>query len=132
METILLTTVLPALLPALVDWGKMGLSKLFGTNTADPKSFEDWQKQEELGIRKLQALAQIDAPGQNLSKWIVDLRGSLRYLAVAAILGVYLITVLFPGIRVTPENQTGLNQLAGSAFFFLFGDRMYIGMKNKK
>ena len=128
----LLMTVLPSLLPVVMDGLKSGISKLFGVNFGDPKSFEDYLRVEQLQIDKLKALADLDKPAEGISKWVANFRASIRYFAVSVIIGAALIYNFLPQTYQVAASLDYLNQLAGSATFFLLGDRVYLGLKRSK
>jgi len=83
--SILLTTLLPALLPAIIDLFKGGFSKLIGVPTGEPVTFNERLEEKKLDIQKLKALAALDKPNGNISQWVADLRASFRYIAVGVI-----------------------------------------------
>jgi len=128
----ILATVIPAFFPALIDGVKMGLSRLFGVNTGDPKSFEDYLRLQDQDIRKLEALAKLDQVYGAIAPWVANLRASSRYLAVLGIIGAAIVYSFLPAGWQVKENQVMLSQLAGSALFFLIGDRVYLGLKHSK
>lgn len=128
----ILTTVLPAFFPVIIDGAKMGLSRLFGYSVSEPKSFADSLEMEKLAIEKIKALAILDRPAGEVSRWVADLRGSMRYLATGAIILGTLVYNFMDMRFSNPDGLTYMNQLCGSAMFFLFGDRLYVGLKNKK
>lgn len=129
---ILLTTVLPALLPALMDGVKMTISKLTGKEMAEPKSVDDLIKLREADIKHLKAMAELDKPYGEISKWVANFRSSSRYFAVSAIIGGYLLaTLVFPE-NVSPERMIQLETLTQQALFFLIGDRAYLHIKQGK
>jgi len=128
----IIATVIPAFFPVVIDGVKMGLSRLFGYSVSEPKSFADSLEMEKLSIEKIKALAILDRPAGEVSRWVADLRGSMRYLATAAII---LATLIYNFLDIhfsNPDGMVYMNQLCGSALFFLFGDRLYTGLKNKK
>jgi hypothetical protein len=131
---ILLTTLLPALLPVATDGIKSGFNKLFGNEVAAaPKSFEDALRWEDKAIERLKTMAEIDKPVGNPSQWVVDLRASMRYLGVALLLvGHLVLSVIDAFHSIQPTSLALSGQLASSAFFFLFGDRVYLGLKGAK
>lgn len=127
IETIL-TTIVPALLPAAADAIKLGVRKLTGASEK-PATMEERIELEKLDIEKLKALATLDAPGGQPSQWVIDLRASSRYLAV------YLIMLNFYAVIYTGQSLDIIQlsaQLASSAFFFLFGDRVYLHLKQSR
>ena len=133
MFAALLTTLLPALVPAAVD-GVRGLAnKLLGGDQMKPANFEDYVKLEELGIKKLEALAKLDAPAGNISVWVANLRASCRYIMGYIIIIAYFVLRLLEGygyIEAGSSQEAG--QLAQVVFGFLFGDRMWRHLKQPK
>ena len=128
----LLLTLVPALLPAFMDGIKGLLGKLLGINWGDPKNFDDFLRKQNADTERLKALALLDQPAGDLSKWVANLRGSIRYIAVSAILGAALIYNFLPVSYQSTASLDFLNQLSSSALFFLLGDRVYLGLKGKK
>jgi hypothetical protein len=131
IETIL-ATVLPGLIPAALDGIKMVISKITGISMGEPKTFAERKELYTSETERLKALAVLDAPAGNISKWVADLRGSFRYICVGLIVIVTLIyALLYKSIGV-PEVWGVLSQLSGSATFFIIGDRVYLGLKLQK
>jgi len=125
MMSILLTTLLSALIPVGVEGVKQGITAL--TGGVKPTSIEDQIKLEEQDIKRLNALAALDNPGGTPSQWVVDLRASARYLASFVVIlgGVGMSFV--PEIEV-PIKIIGL-EAANIAFGFLFGQRIMSNFK---
>lgn len=131
IETIL-ATVVPAFFPVIGDAFKMLISKLTGTPMGEPKDFKDFLAMEQLKIDKLKALADLDRVVGDISRWVADLRASFRYIFVGVIiLAAIVYNFLPPGYR-DPQGLAFFNQLAGSATFFIIGDRVYLGLKSLK
>lgn len=128
----ILATVLPAFLPVAIDAIKASISKLFGSVVTEPKTFAEQIEYEKLGIEKLKALAELDRPIGSPSQWVVDLRAASRYVAVGLILSAYVVYCFLPVTYQNAQTEGNLSQLAGSAMFFLIGDRVYIGLKAKR
>ena len=134
LETILLTTILPAALDLLKGAGGAISRKLFGL------SVDDQIKMDTAAVGKLKALAELDNPYGTPSQWIVDLRASFRYIA-AGILIVAGIILLGVGSHYYINSETieaadlaktiiGIGaETAGTPFFFIFGERMWTGLK---
>jgi hypothetical protein len=122
-------TILTAFIPVI----QKGLSaiinkKLGDRDGAKPATIEETVKLGELEIRKLEALASIDSVS-GTSKWVSDVRGIQRPVAVALILLTYVTCVLNPNtVQATMDLAANL---ASSAMFYLFGDRtlMYISTR---
>ena len=121
----LVETIIAALVPVASEGIKQGISKLMGG--PQPTTVKE---QIELGnheIEKLKALAVLDNPGGTPSQWVVDLRGSARYLAAFAVIVVG-IGYPFSTGAVTEIATAGL-EAANIAFGFLFGSRVVSGWK---
>lgn len=131
LETIL-ATVLPGVLPALMDGVKMIFSKITGVSMGEPKSFVERKELYTSETDRLKTLAELDRPSGNISNWVADLRASFRYVFVGLIIIVTLAyALLYKSIGV-PEVWGVLSQLSGSATFFILGDRVYLGLKLQK
>lgn len=140
MVETLVSLILPAVLPAVTDGLKGLAQKLFGGTK--PIGVDDQVKLMQAEVAKLQALAQLDTPSANISQWVADLRASFRYIAAGVIIvGTMLLVLLyFAANYIDPANaptfRTNLEpiidlfaQMAASVFAFMFGDRMYLGLK---
>jgi hypothetical protein len=114
--------LLPALLPSLIDAAKSlfgGLGRKIGGLSVD-----DEIKLETASISKLEALAKLDVPAGEPSKWVVDLRASFRYIAA----GISMLVGSYLAYKV-PETTDLAGQLISAPFAFIFGERLYFGMK---
>jgi hypothetical protein len=122
----ILELLLPAILPAAMD----GVKNLLGgiSRRIGGLSVEDQLKIETAGIEKLKALADLDTPVGTPSQWVVDLRASFRYIAA----GVSILTgsaLMF----YNPLVAEGIAEyLIGAPFAFIFGERMYLGLRGTK
>lgn len=124
----LLEMMLPALLPSVIDAAKSlfgGLGRKIGGLSVD-----DEVKLETAGVEKLKALSALDTPTGTPSQWVVDLRASFRYIAagVSILVGAYL------GYKfaAVPDALELAGQLISAPFAFVFGERLYFGMKGIK
>ena len=134
----LLALILPSLIPAGVD----AIKGLFAS--AQRKwlglTVEQEIQLEEAAINRLKALAELDNPGtMQPSLWVVNLRLSARYLmAFLSILsGIGLgYSVLFHDVTFDPEVKAFLMttsmDLIGIPFSFIFGERLWAGLKGVK
>jgi hypothetical protein len=119
---------LPALLPAAIDAAKGlfgGLGRKLGGLSVD-----DEIKLETSVVEKLKALAQLDTPVGTPSQWVIDLRASFRYLAAGA-------SILVGGLLAfkasgNPDILEISQQLIAAPFAFIFGERLWFGMKGMK
>lgn len=125
MEAILFSTVLPA----LMDLVKNGLGAV--TRKFVGVSVDDQIKMDNAQILKLQALAQMDNPNGEPSQWVVDLRAAYRYVAATAVI-IIGAAILF--VASLGENDNLFNigsNLVGMPFGFIFGERLYLGLKGQ-
>jgi hypothetical protein len=129
MAISILTTLVPALLPAVSDMVSGLVSKLVGRNASLPKNVDDAIKLMEAETHRLQVLAELDKPQGEVSKWVNDLRGSARYISVYVILLVWALASFGVITAVTETAYLLVCDLASSAFFYLFGDRVYVNIK---
>jgi hypothetical protein len=123
LETILATTLLPAGIDLIKSlFGGIG-RKIGGV------SVDDQIKLEESGVNRLKAVAELDNPYGAPSQWVVDLRASFRYVAAGAlILAGMGIAAYGASLKDATIFAAGL-ETAGSPFFFIFGERMWVGLK---
>jgi len=125
MMSILLTTLLSALIPVGVEGVKQGITAL--TGGVKPTSIEDQIKLEEQDIKRLNAIAALDNPGGTPSQWVIDLRASARYLAA------FVVILGGVGISFVPEIEVPIKiiglEAANIAFGFLFGQRIMSNFK---
>ena len=128
----ILSMLLPALVPVAAD-GLRGLfRKLTGGDPAEPQNVEEQLRLMEAGTERLKAMAELDRPYGEISRWVADLRASFRYVLSALIIlaaigvGIYVATSM-PELRKVVF--LAFLQMAGAAFSFVFGDRMYRHLK---
>jgi hypothetical protein len=116
--------LLPAILPALVDAGKnlaSGISRRIGGLSVD-----DQIKLQNADIEKLKALAVLDEVKGSPSQWVVDTRGSFRYIAAA-------LSIIVGGVALVKGIQPDISaQLISAPFSFIFGERLYLGLTGKR
>lgn len=122
--SLLLTTLLSSLVPVGIE----GIKQLIVSKTGGvkPTTVAEQLQLDEQDIKRMQAVAALDNPGGTPSQWVVDLRGSARYLAA--------FTVIIGGVAVAFCNvdvETKLMALeaANIAFAFLFGQRVVANFK---
>lgn len=118
------TALISALAPAAVD----ALKTLFGgiSRKVGGLSVDDEIKLSNANVERLKALATLDNPGGTPSQWVVDLRGSFRYIAA----GVFVIgglSTLFIAPTFAPLGV----EAAMAASSFIFGERMLLSLKGK-
>jgi len=125
----LLALIIPSLIPTLADAVRGIIGKFTGGAGAMPQNVEEAIKLMNAETAKMQALAALDTPAANVSKWVADLRASTRYIIAILVVINAVAVVYVPNI---PTNYVDLSTtLAGSVWAFLFGERMYIKLSAK-
>jgi len=102
--SLLATTILPALLPALGDAIRGGVARLTGGTGAQPQNVDEYIRVQEADIKRLQALAELDRPAGNISLWVANLRASARYLATFAVILNAIVLSFVPGVVSDQES----------------------------
>ena len=125
--SVLLTTVLSALLPVGVEGIKQFITTKMGG--VKPTTIAEQLQIDDSDIRKLQAVAALDNPGGTPSQWVVDLRASSRYLAAWVVILGGTVTLFIPSIDL--EVKALGFEAANIAFGFLFGSRITSGFFKK-
>lgn len=127
-----LSMILPALVPAVADGLRGVFRKFTGAEPAEPRDIGERIKLIEAGTERLKAMAELDRPHGEISRWVADMRASFRYLLAGLIVSAALGTGAYVAL-VMPEQRAevfaALNEMAASAFSFIFGDRMYRSLK---
>jgi hypothetical protein len=126
----LLLTILPALLPAFSDGVRGLISKFTGGRGAEPQNVQEKISLMEADVKRLEALAMLDRPIGPISPWVANLRAASRYVATLAIIATALVLSFIPDVPA-PVFDAAWN-LAGGAFFFLFGERSYFNLMRKR
>lgn len=119
------TALMSMLAPAAVE----AIKGVFGAMTRKwvGLSIDDQIKLQEADVARLQALAALDNPSGTPSQWVVDLRGSFRYISCGLfVLGGLALAFLQPSLA-----ELGLSA-ASSASSFIFGERMLLSLRQGK
>lgn len=115
------------LIPILTDFFKSSAPavsrKLFG------ESVDDTVKLGQLDINRLTALAALDNPYGTPSQWVINLRGSFRYIASAALVLGGLGLAAFGAYTANPLFVASGIDLALSPSGFILGERMVLTYK---
>lgn len=119
------TAIVSALIPAGIE----AVKNLFGAASRKwiGLSVDDQIKLGEADIKRLTALAALDNPHGTPSQWVIDLRGSFRYIACALFVVGGLST-----IYIAPNLAPVGIEAAIAASSFIFGERMVLSLASKK
>lgn len=118
--SMLLTTLLSALIPVGVEGIKQGINVI--TGGVKPTTVAEQIQLEEQDIKRLEAVAALDNPGGTPSQWVVDLRASARYIAAFVVIGGGITSAFVPEIDLAVKALA--LEAANIAFGFLFGARI--------
>jgi hypothetical protein len=131
MWATLASLLLPALIPAAVDGARSIIAKITGIGGGEPKTVAEAIDMMKAQTERMKALADLDNPGGEVSKWVANFRGMHRYVYADAILvGTFLYLFVIPN-----QDKDILNfllNLSASVFSFFFGDRVYLHLKGGK
>lgn len=120
LETILASVILPAVVDLVKGAGGAISRKFIGL------SVDDQIKLENAQVEKLKALADLDNPHGTPSQWVVDTRAIYRYAAATLV-------ILIGGVLLFVEtDKTLAYELVGMPFGFIFGERLWLGLKGMK
>jgi hypothetical protein len=123
----LINLILPALVPAFTDGVRGIFAKLTGGAGGQPQNMQERIQLIEAETEKLKALAQLDTPNGEPSKWIIDLRACYRYVIVSFILLATIVVVYSPSV---PATIVGVFlDMTGACMSFIIGERMYLAIK---
>jgi len=123
----ILSLIFPAVIPVLADGVRGIFAKFSGGAGGTPQNVDERIKLMEAETARLQALADIDKPSGEPSKWVTDFRASFRYVAILLI-WIATITAVFTS-SVTPNITLMLLDLSGACMSFVIGERMYLTLK---
>lgn len=124
--SILGTVILPALVPALADGVRALVARFTGSAGSAPQNVAERIQLMQAEAAKLTALAALDAPAGNISRWVSDLRASFRYVAVGGIVCATLAGVF---VGVDESALSVLLDLSGACMSFIIGERMYLKVR---
>ena len=127
LETILATTVLPALLPAVGDGIRGLIARFTGGAGANPQNIEEVLKLKDAENKRLELISQLEGQGQTY-EWVEAIRKLQRPVVVFATLGVWIIVFLNPTMY-DDFTRDVVQMSASSVWFYLFGERGYMALK---
>lgn len=123
--SMLLNAILSAFVPAAIESGKQYVQAKLGGVRAT--TVDEQIKLDQNEVAKLEAVAKLDNPGGTPSQWVIDLRGSARYIAAILSILTGISAQFIPGLDVTIK-LTALD-ISSVAFGFLFGTRIVAHIK---
>ena len=123
----ILSLIFPSVIPVLADGVRGLFAKFSGGAGGTPQNVDERIKLMEAETARLQALAEIDKPSGEPSKWVTDFRASFRYVAIVTIWIATIAAVFTPGVM--PSITLMMLDLSGACMSFVIGERMYLSLK---
>jgi len=123
----ILSLIFPSVIPVLADGVRGIFAKFSGGAGGTPQNVDERIKLMEAETARLQALADIDKPSGEPSKWVTDFRASFRYVAILLIWIATIAAVFTSGIE--PSITLMMLDLSGACMSFVIGERMYLSLK---
>lgn len=120
MSAFLFATVVPILTDFFKSAAPAVSRKIFG------ESVDDTIKLAQVDISRTEALAKLDNPYGTPSQWVIDLRGSFRYIASAILLVGGLGLAYWALYKNNPILVAAGIDLALSPSGFILGERMVL------
>lgn len=123
----ILTTVIPALLPAATDGVRAAINRVSGGAGAQPSNPEEYIAMMSADTERLRALAEIDSVTGQVSTWVNNVRAMQRpFVGSLVLLGTFI------ALYMQLPETVGLTDLARSYVFYLFGDRTYFHLTRRR
>jgi hypothetical protein len=130
IETLLATTILPALLPAAADGIRGIIAKFTGGAGANPQTVEEYIKLQDANNKRLELLANLEGQGETY-KWVEAIRKLQRPVVVFTTLATWVVVFLNPQ-TYDDFTRDVVQASASSVWFYLFGERGYMAIKAVK
>ena len=124
----IVSLILPALVPAFADGARGLIAKFTGGAGGQPQNITERIELMKAEAEKLQALAALDSPTGEPSKWIIDLRASFRYVIISSIM-IFTAVVVFNSDIVGATVVAVCLDMTGACMSFVIGERMYLSLK---
>ena len=123
----LINLILPALVPVFTDGVRGIFAKFTGGAGGQPQNMQERIELIKAETEKLKALATLDTPNGEPSKWIIDLRASYRYVIITFILITTIVVVYSPNVQLGIVSV--FLDMTGACMSFIIGERMYLSIK---
>lgn len=121
-----LTLILPSLVPAITDGLRGVIGKFTGNAGAAPQNVAEAIQLMEAQTKRVQALAELDKLPDGAATWVINLRGSFRYVVTG---GIVAATIAGTYAGVNAVFLALLYDLSGASMSFIIGERMYINLR---
>lgn len=126
LETLLLSAGIPILTDLFKSVGSALSRRFIGL------SIDDEIKLRQADTAALAALAALDVPGGTPSQWVIDLRGSFRYIFSGILVVAGALLAAYGCYRDFADFIEAGLQLATAPLGFILGERMVLTFKGKQ
>ncbi|MCR4341869.1 MAG: hypothetical protein NUW01_18490 [Gemmatimonadaceae bacterium] len=123
---ILLTTLLPALVPAFADGIRGLIARFTGSEGAKPQSVAEVIQLMTAEVERIKAVAMLDSGGETY-KWVEAVRKLQRPVVAGFVLVAWVWACGFGNGDAYAQDVT--TQMAQIVFSYLFGERAYLYSK---
>jgi len=123
----IITTVLPAVIPAGLDGIRAAVNYFAGGKQKEPANFSEQLQLMEMDIKRMTALGELDNHKNKDMPWWVDAIKTLQRPFFGATLTSAYITGV--AIHAHPATLAELAQFVSMFGFYLFGERAYLNLK---
>lgn len=123
MLSLLLSAGLPILLDLIKSAAPALSRKFIGVSVQDQIALDN------ASVERTKALAELDNPFGQPSQWVVDLRGSFRYVAALVLIFGGGALAMYGASEVNPVALSSGLDLAMAPFGFIFGERLVLSYK---
>jgi hypothetical protein len=127
LETAVITSIIGALLPTVTDAFGAIINRLTGGAGALPKNVDEVIKLQAADVERLRALADLDKPTGDVSRWVADLRASFRPIIACAAFSVGVATLFVRDVPMEVANN--IFALASMVTSYMFGERFLFGSR---
>lgn len=123
LESLLISAGIPIALDLIKSMGTAVSRKFIGLSVDDEIKI----KQSDVSI--LEALAKLDNPYGTPSQWVVDLRGSFRYVFSGALVVIGALVAFYGAYKDFADFMEFGAQLASAPVGFILGERLVLSFK---
>ena len=121
-------TLLTLFAPVAIDVVKRLVGRFTGGPA--PQTVDELLKVKEADLRQLEAISAMDS-AEGADSWVINIRGIIRPAIAILVTVTWSVVVVFD-LAVTDEVYRMVTDLASCVIFYLFGERMYMGLDGRK
>lgn len=122
-------TLVTALLPMVSDGVRGLINKFTGGAGAKPANVKEAIDLMSAENERLRVVAELDK-AEGVSTWVANVRALQRPAVAFTVL--LLLSVMYVGNIGDEVDKANVLNLSSAVFSYLFGERLYLGLKGKK